>query len=857
MWIVSWMIPNRPLNRKEICRTFVVASLIMLIVLLAGCGRGAQKEGAQTSSPSAQTGMPVVLPTATNTDAPAPTAMPTFTPSPTPSPTPIPHDRLVQGQWEHRYGDYAAARNEFNAVLDAADADPRDRLVARLDLGRAYLVDGFYEEALSAFDTLLDELNAAPTAAAPDLRAKAHYLRGAALAALHRTDEASAAYALALEGAPWMTEFIQQRIGQARIGGGDLDGAATAYRIAADALSADRDPVAMARLLETLADLHLRAGRYDEAVAVYDEILAMARIPAYRADIQNRAGQALASAGDEDGAIERWLAATEEAPASRPAYSALVELVNREVPFDPYQRGYIDLQAEAWRPAIAAYQTFLENAQPGDPQTGQAWLELAQAYLGAGDYANANATLAQVIEDYGDCDCFGQAWLLTARALADQGDRVGARRVYRTFARDYPDQPLAAEALWRSGLMAFADDNQVEATLDFLALADGFPASERTPQALYVVGLGALQAELPDQAVEVLTRVQEKYPDYRSLAVSYWLGRAYHAAGDAEAGNRVWEAGAAQTPDFYYGILDAQSLQQPRLRTNILIDRMGAIAGPPSTLEDDDASQAYAETWLAGWIKDENEGEGTPLSEPPVSIADDPDLAAARFLLDVDARGDALLAAGRLYAHNKDDPRSLYALSLLFEKMGLYRLSMISMARLLEFSPARLVEDTPIFLQKRVYPQPFADLIVREAEANGLDPLLYFSLIRQESQFEEGARSVASAQGLAQIIPDTGHWIAAQLGHPDYSNDQIYLPYVNLRFGAYYLGWARDYLDGNLISALVGYNAGPGNARNWRQRYGDDDPWYIERLDFNEPRVYVQTILQNLYHYNRLYAQTP
>jgi soluble lytic murein transglycosylase len=285
---------------------------------------------------------------------------------------------------------------------------------------------------------------------------------------------------------------------------------------------------------------------------------------------------------------------------------------------------------------------------------------------------------------------------------------------------------------------------------------------------------------------------------------------------------------------------------------------MNAIAGPSSTLEGDDGSQAYAEAWLGDWIAaEDDETNGARLSDPPAVIAEDPDLAAARFLLDVDARGDALLAAGRLYEHNKEDPRSLYALSLLFEEMGLYRLSMISMARLLEFSPARLVEDAPVFLQKRVYPQPFADLIVREAEANGLDPLLYFSLIRQESQFEEGARSAAAAQGLAQIIPDTGHWVAAQLGHPDYSNEQIYLPYVNLRFGAYYLGWARDYLDGNLISALVGYNAGPGNAHSWRERYGDDDPWYIERLDFNEPRVYVQTILQNLYHYNRLYTQTP
>ena len=94
------------------------------------------------------------------------------------------------------------------------------------------------------------------------------------------------------------------------------------------------------------------------------------------------------------------------------------------------------------------------------------------------------------------------------------------------------------------------------------------------------------------------------------------------------------------------------------------------------------------------------------------------------------------------------------------------------------------------------------------------------------------------AQGLAQIIPDTGQWVAQQLGHPEYTNDIIYRPVINLRFGAYYLDWVRDYLDGNLLSALVGYNAGPGNSENWREQAGADDALFVEKLTFSEPRAY-------------------
>ena len=281
-----------------------------------------------------------------------------------------------------------------------------------------------------------------------------------------------------------------------------------------------------------------------------------------------------------------------------------------------------------------------------------------------------------------------------------------------------------------------------------------------------------------------------------------------------------------------------------------MLTTMKTISGPPTRLTGDDGSQAFAESWLNEWWQSPEPN----LSGLPVAVAEDTDLRMARLLLDLDQRGDALTLFGRVYERNQDDPRALYALSLEFERLGVYRLSIMAMARLLQFSPARLVEDAPIFLQQRVYPRYFRELIDREANAQGLNPLLYYSLIRQESLFEEGARSTAAAQGLAQIVPDTGLWVARQLGHPKYSNDIIYRPYINVRFGAYYLNWVRDFADGNMVSALVGYNAGPGNIANWRDISGADDALFVEILNVNEPRIYVQIVTANLYHYTRLYG---
>ena len=111
----------------------------------------------------------------------------------------------------------------------------------------------------------------------------------------------------------------------------------------------------------------------------------------------------------------------------------------------------------------------------------------------------------------------------------------------------------------------------------------------------------------------------------------------------------------------------------------------------------------------------------------------------------------------------------------------------------------------------------------------------------------------AAAQGLAQIIPATGAEIAGRMGFPNYSNALIYRPYINIRFGAFYLAWVRDFVDGRIASALAGYNGGPGNSQRWRERSGPDDTLFVELMDFSETRLYLQRILSHYYHYTRLY----
>ena len=783
--------------------------------------------------------------------SPPPTPAP---PTPTPTVPPAPADQLTQGIQLHRLGDYVAARSRLATLINDPTTEQTVRQDARFFLAKGYLADGYYSEALSVLDELDAEFATATTASAAiastfDRQVETYLLRALVLIGAGRYGEAIAAYQQALTSYPQLASLVQPRIAAAYAGLGDSNNAAVAYRAAVDAST---ETVQKVLMLEALASTYSIAGRYTEAVDAYEEILAIAQNAGYRAQIQYQAGEVLALAGDESSAIGRWRAATAEAPATDYAYRALIRLVERNVDFDLYQRGLINLAAESWQPSINAFTAFLDTAAADDPRADTALHMMGQAYLGLGDLGGATTIFDRVIAEYPNCTCFGQAWIDRARTLAAGGDGAGARRIYRTFARDYPDEALAPEALWRSGTLAVAEGSSIEAAVDFLSIADLFPNSERAPQALYTVGVGAYANQLYVESAGALRRAQTTYPDYRWDAVGYWLGRAQAANGD-RAAEATWQAVVDRAPDIYYGVMAAQAIRQLPGTGGAVVNpqNMIAIAGPASRVAGDDGSQTFAEQWLADWLQI----DASTLGQLPASVTDDPDWVSGQMFLAVDERGDGLAALERVYVRNQNDSPTLYALSLEFERLQAYRLSLIAMARLLQFSPAGLVENAPLFLQQRAYPQRFADLITAESVANDLDPLLFFSLIRQESLFEEGARSYAAAQGLAQIIPDTGAWVAERLGYPNYSNDLVYRPYINVKFGTYYLDWVRDYLDGNLVSALVGYNAGPGNSDIWREAAGMDDAMFVEQLSINEPRIYINTIVSNLYHYTRLYGQ--
>jgi len=155
-------------------------------------------------------------------------------------------------------------------------------------------------------------------------------------------------------------------------------------------------------------------------------------------------------------------------------------------------------------------------------------------------------------------------------------------------------------------------------------------------------------------------------------------------------------------------------------------------------------------------------------------------------------------------------------------------------------------DDAPIDF---LYPTP---KWIQDYNFNSIDPTIIISMIRQESQFSAFAKSGKSAYGLMQILPSTARMVNKK--HKFKSNPRIlYDPEINVETGSLYLQnlLSINYINGDLLKALISYNAGPGNLSKWMKKttFNDDSFLLIESIPSRETRMFVERVLTNLVIY--------
>ncbi|MDU2583078.1 MAG: lytic transglycosylase domain-containing protein [Anaerococcus hydrogenalis] len=138
----------------------------------------------------------------------------------------------------------------------------------------------------------------------------------------------------------------------------------------------------------------------------------------------------------------------------------------------------------------------------------------------------------------------------------------------------------------------------------------------------------------------------------------------------------------------------------------------------------------------------------------------------------------------------------------------------------------------------------YQDEIKKYSEKYNMDPLLIASIIKVESDYDNGAHSNQNAKGLMQLLDASAKHSAELIGeeyYPDKLKDVDY----NLNLGVGYFNYLYKYYN-NVDLALAAYNGGIGNVDKWINEKKidkhDPDP---TKIPVEETRQYVIKINSN------------
>ena len=166
-----------------------------------------------------------------------------------------------------------------------------------------------------------------------------------------------------------------------------------------------------------------------------------------------------------------------------------------------------------------------------------------------------------------------------------------------------------------------------------------------------------------------------------------------------------------------------------------------------------------------------------------------------------------------------------------------------------------LQEKAPEPATIKTYPMEYTDLIRANAAEQEIDPAYVAAIILAESSYNPDATSAVNAQGLMQIMPDTGAWLAGKFGE-EYADGCLYDPDTSIRYGCWYLGYLMRRFGGDLTLATAAYHSGQGTVDKWLA-----NPLYsangvkLDVIPGPEAEKYVHRVLNYYEEYKKLYAE--
>ncbi|MEM9951464.1 MAG: tetratricopeptide repeat protein [Chloroflexota bacterium] len=734
-----------------------------------------------------------------------------------------------------RDGYLEEAVSAYQAILQQI-SDPTLRGEASFKLGQTALREGLFADAVDALTLLITELPNDPNTP------PAYFLRGDAYLGLGQWQNAIDDFQTYLSLRPNLIDsYAYERIGDAQLALGQSDDAIQSY---IQAIDAGRPLVPQLILQERLAQIYIGVGRVDDAVAIYDTILGIAQNTGYRASIELLATQALDNANRTDEATERARRIVQNYTETNPAFEALQILDANGIEVDSYRRGIINYTVGNYTAAIDAFNVYTSTFQL-DAIPARLYLLLGRAYRELANWEAARVAFQTLIDQYPDDPLFQTALLERGRTYFLQGDFQTAIATYTAIADNYGYlENTSAEALWRAGYLYGTQLNDYDSSRNvFTRLSNAYPNNEWAVSGLQIAASSAVANNQPAVAENFYNRIAASTQGEDRAAALYWVGRFALQRGDQSAANEAFSQAQQAAPDSFFA----------QRANDILIGREAFL--PPANVNftfNEEAERQQAEEWLRQVVGITETGD---LSQLSPELANDPRMIRGRELWTVAAYDEAQTEFDTLMdeARNSGNILRSYQLAHFFRDIGDFYSSIVAAADVI-VGTGQATLDVPPYLARLRYPAYYNGLVQEQAQSYGFDPLLMLGLIRQESLFNPNATSFANAMGLAQVIPSTARYIAGELNWQDFTENDLYRPYIGIAFGAFYLDEQLRLFGGNQGAALAAYNAGPGYTLDWFNLSGGDIDSLVSTITFDETKRYVQRIYSHYTIYRELYG---
>jgi soluble lytic murein transglycosylase len=574
------------------------------------------------------------------------------------------------------------------------------------------------------------------------------------------------------------------------------------------------------------ANALLLEGQPAEAATLLEQI----RTPA-RSDLELTLGRACAASGQAAKAAETLANIYYTMPTSAEADAAYAEL--RKLPSVPpptvtQRKTRADALMNKHRYVEAAdeYRSLVNQVGPNDRDLPQ--LALADALHRGGRNRDAKQVLALV---------------------AGEGGEINAHRLY-----------LLGQVAWSAN-----DNDTFYRTV--AELRQAAPASPWLEQALLSAANLHLVHHEYDQALDAFREAQQRFPNGTRASYMHWKaawltlreGRNADAEKAFEEQVALYPSGAETPAALYWRARLAEEDNQPLMArafyqklsdryrnfyyAELARQRMKRL--PPAA---PDAMTKYA---LLDHVPPLDNSGRVADSQPP---SDELHVQKAQLLgngglVDFAVRELQAAAAADGGSWGPAETAQLY------DETGHYDQAIELMKHSAPNYFALDIPDLPRKYWEALFPKAYWSDLKRSSAANGLDPYLVASLIRQESEFNPNAVSRANAVGLMQLLPKTGKLVAREVKLNRYTASQLYTPAVNLQLGTRYFRGMVDKFGGSFEYALAAYNAGSDRVEEWLGQGKYRDPQeFVESIPFTETREYVQAILRNANVYKQLYG---